>query len=571
MEILKGVPASEGIAIGRIYCYEPQTYTGAEAYFEGDPAAQIAAFCRAKEHALAELSALAGELSAQYPEQAKIFLAHQEMLQDEELTEDVLMRITSQHAAPEYAVELAISAFAAILSGVNDPLIAARVADLMDIKKRLLRNLRGNAEQTLSHFTEPVIVVTHDLLPSDTAKMDLHHVLGIVTEIGSETSHCAILARSFCIPALLGVPNALSKGKCVENGILDGIGGELVLNPDSQKIEHAQKRLQAFLSARARQDKFLNVEARTQDGVRIEVGINIGSPEEQDDFSQCDFVGLFRTEFLYMEQDHMPTEEEQYRAYSEVLRRAAGKPVTLRTLDIGGDKTLPYWDLPKEENPFLGKRALRLCLENADLFQTQLRAALRASAEGPLWIMFPMVGSLDDIRRAKESLEQAKASLRLEGIPFDEQIKTGIMIEIPSIALVADLAVQEVDFASIGTNDLCQYTMAVDRMSPGLRTYYQSLSPAMLRLLHGVISAFRAAGKPISVCGEMGGDPLAAAALVGMGIQKLSMGSASIAKVKAALFQIQLHQAEHAVEQAEAVRTEAEAREILSALLAQDA
>ena len=197
MEILKGVPASEGIAIGRIYCYEPQTYTGAEAYFEGDPAAQIAAFCRAKEHALAELSALAEELSAQYPEQARIFLAHQEMLQDEELTEEVLMRITSQHAAPEYAVELAISAFAAILSGVNDPLIAARVADLMDIKKRLLRNLRGNAEQTLSHFTEPVIVVTHDLLPSDTAKMDLHHVLGIVTEIGSETSSASRLCWGF--------------------------------------------------------------------------------------------------------------------------------------------------------------------------------------------------------------------------------------------------------------------------------------------------------------------------------------------------------------------------------------
>lgn len=297
MEILKGVPASEGIAIGRIYCYEPQTYTGAEAYFEGDPAAQIAAFCRAKEHALAELSALAEELSAQYPEQAKIFLAHQEMLQDEELTEEVLMRITSQHAAPEYAVELAISAFAATLSGVNDPLIAARVADLMDIKKRLLRNLRGNAEQTLSHFTEPVIVVTHDLLPSDTAKMDLHHVLGIVTEIGSETSHCAILARSFRIPALLGVPNALSKGKCVENGILDGIGGELVLDPDSQKIEHAQKRLQAFLSARARQDKFLNVEARTQDGVRIEVGINIGSPEEQDAFPSAILWGCFARSF----------------------------------------------------------------------------------------------------------------------------------------------------------------------------------------------------------------------------------------------------------------------------------
>ena len=202
------------------------------------------------------------------------------------------------------------------------------------------------------------------------------------------------------------------------------------------------------------------------------MGINIGSPEEQDAFPSAILWGLFRTEFLYMEQDHMPTEEEQYRAYSEVLRRAAGKPVTLRTLDIGGDKTLPYWDLPKEENPFLGKRALRLCLENADLFQTQLRAALRASAEGPLWIMFNG-RSLDDIRRAKESLEQAKASLRLEGIPFDEQIKTGIMIEIPSIALVADLAVQEVDFASIGTNDLCQYTMAVDRMSPGLRTYYQ--------------------------------------------------------------------------------------------------
>jgi phosphotransferase system enzyme I (PtsI) len=267
-------------------------------------------------------------------------------------------------------------------------------------------------------------------------------------------------------------------------------------------------------------------------GEEYSIGLNIGSTEPNEYIKYADFVGLFRTEFLYMESEHMPTEEEQFKAYKKVLANALGKPVTLRTLDIGGDKSLRYLVLPHEANPFLGKRALRLCLDLMDLFKTQLRAALRASAFGEMWIMFPMVGSIDDIRNAKAVVEEVKAELRAEKIPFDENIKIGIMIEIPSIAMISDLAAKEVDFASIGTNDLTQYLHAVDRMNADIVDYYQSMSPAMFRMLGNVFSEFNQAGKPISVCGELAGDPVGALVMVGLGLRKLSMNASNIARVK---------------------------------------
>lgn len=303
--------------------------------------------------------------------------------------------------------------------------------------------------------------------------------------------------------------------------------------------------------------------AHLKSGEQIEIGLNVGSPEYTDAFEAVDFVGLLRTEFLYMQSDHMPTEEEQYRAYAQVVTNAGGKPVTLRTLDIGGDKTLPYFELPKEDNPFLGKRALRLCFANPDIFNTQLRAALRASAKGPLWLMFPMVGSVDDIRAAKAAVERAKEELRAEGIAFDENLKVGIMIEIPAIAEIADLAAQEVDFASVGSNDLIQYTTAVDRMNADIADYYQSFSPAIVRMLGKIFSAFHEAGKPISVCGELAGNEQAALILAGLGLRKMSMSGSRISRIKRALSRYTLTQMEELAEQAKMLATEADIEQLL--------
>ena len=482
------------------------------------------------------------------------------------MSDTVTSLIQNKKALPEFAVEQAIDIFSSALASVNDPLISARVSDLQDIKKRLIRNLRGEVEDKLSFLSEPVILVAHELLPSDTATIDLDHILGIITETGSETSHSAILARSFRIPALLGVADAM---KTLEEGVvaLDALDGIIIKDPTVEERAKMEKKRLSFIQRRAEEEAFRNALPLTKDGVKVDIGINIGANDSDDGFALCDFVGLFRTEFLYMSHDHLPTEEEQYQAYTRVLCQANGRPVTLRTLDIGGDKTLPYLEVPKEDNPFLGMRALRLCLAHPELFKPQLRAALRASAMGPLWLMFPMVSSIDDIRRIKTVVESVKCDLRSEAIPYDEKIKLGIMVEIPSIALVADLAAKEVDFASIGTNDLCQYTMATDRMSTELHDYYQPLSPAMLRIMQMTISAFKKEGKPISVCGELGGDPVATVAFVGMGIRKISMNTANIARVKAALAKSTVKQSEASLQRALSCNTEEEVRkELISQL-----
>ena len=313
--------------------------------------------------------------------------------------------------------------------------------------------------------------------------------------------------------------------------------------------------------------RFLSAEGRLKDGTRIEIGLNIGSAEETGALRTCDFVGLFRTEFLYMQTERLPDEEEQFAAYRRVLADAAGKPVTLRTLDIGGDKTLPHLPLPHEENPFLGCRALRLCLREKELFYTQLRAALRASVFGNLWLMFPMVGTPDDIRAAKSAVLEAQRMLEYRGLPYDPKVRVGIMIEIPSIAMVADKAAQECDFASVGTNDLCQYLHAADRMNPQTEAYYQSLSPAMFKTLRMIFDAFNTAGKPVSVCGELAGNPLAAPALAGLGLKKFSMNASSVASVKRALSRFSLDECKAIAEQVCAQDTQADVVQLLSGIV----
>lgn len=570
MKMLRGNPISRGIALGKLYIYKafkPDVY---ESYCEaGEEQKQFQRFNTAVKIAAEELDQIVKSLTADSPDKAKIFTAHKEILYDEEVAEQVEEMIVDSRAMPDYAVDVVFTQFADLLSQVDDPLIAARATDLFDVRNRVLRILQGEKERNLSSLAEEVIIVAHDLLPSDTATLDREKVLGIITEVGGETSHTAIIARSYKIPAVLGVPEATQVLKNDQFAVLDALEGKVLLDPDAAIVAEYEQKYVEFEKAEAEANQYLDKPSLTASGESFSIGLNIGSDEPNESVKYCDFIGLFRTEFLYMESDHMPTEEEQFKAYKRVLANAHGRPVTLRTLDIGGDKSLAYMALPEEDNPFLGNRALRLCLSLPKLFKTQLRAALRASTFGDLEIMFPMVGTIDDIRNAKAVVEEVKNELRVEGIPFDEQIKIGIMIEIPSIALMADVAAAEVDFASVGTNDLTQYTHAVDRMNADLVDYFQSMSPAMFRLLGTVFSEFNQAGKPISVCGELAGNPAGAIVLMGLGLRKLSMNGANIAHVKQTVSKFTLAEMEAIAEEAKAKATQEVVVNFLKSQIAQ--
>lgn len=559
MRILKGNPVSRGVALGKVYIYKAFKADVHESYFEaGKEEEFFKKYQDAVKTAEKELDNIVTSMSESSPEKAKIFAAHIEILMDEEVQEGVKEMIFDSHTMPDYAVDEIYTSFAGLLEKAKDPLIAARAADLRDVRNRVLRILKGEKESNLSSLRENVIVVAHDLLPSDTATMDRNRVMGIITEVGGATSHTAIIARSYKIPALLGVADATQIMSNGDNVIMDALAGKVLLDPEKETIKEYQEKLVEYIKEERETSQYLDKIPLVASGERFSVGLNIGGTDPDENFKYVDFVGLFRTEFLYMGSEHMPTEQEQFEAYKRVLANAMGNPVTLRTLDIGGDKTLRYMVLPKEDNPFLGNRALRLCLDHLDMFKTQLRAALRASAFGPLQIMFPMVGTMDDIRAAKAVVHEVKQDLRSKGIAFDEKIHIGIMIEIPSIGLIADLAAKEVDFASVGTNDLTQYLHAVDRMNPSITKYFQSMSPAMFRILGRIFAEFNKAGKPISVCGELAGDHLGALVMFGLGLRKFSMNAANIGRVKRTLSLFTLEEAENIAKKVQNLDTEAE-------------
>ncbi len=568
----KGNPVSEGIAVGKAYLYQPYVPQVTEGEIPEDQApAAVARYEKLLEGAKQELSAIRDRLEkAGDGDKAKIFTAHQDILFDVAMDEEIRDKITYDFMTPEWAIHKVYEKFIKILNKAKDDLIRERVADMRDVKNRLLRIAAGVPEKNLAALGEPVIVVAHDLLPSDTATLDRKNVLALVTEIGGATSHSAIIARSYEIPALLGVDGAMENLSHGQEIAVDAVEGLLVADPSGEvKADFAKKR-EAFLKRREEEKKFLGVEPRMADGTLLPVHLNVGSANNQELAAEkyTDGVGLFRTEFIYMGKEQLPTEDEQYEIYKKVLTAFGDRPVTIRTLDIGGDKKLQCMELPVEENPFLGNRALRLCFSMPEVFLTQLRAALRASVHGNLWIMFPMVGSMDDIRRAKAFVQQAKDQLDAQGVPYSPNVKLGIMVEIPSIALVADLAAKEVDFASIGTNDLTQYSTAVDRMNPALREYYQSYHPALFRLIGYVVESFAKEGKPVSVCGEMGGDPYAAAVLAGLGMSKLSMGSASVARIKKMLSGLTMEKARELAAKARSLPTNDEVESYLKAELA---
>jgi len=568
MKRLNGNPVSSGVGIGRIYKHVPFDPQVAEAFF--DPSGlkdQLDEYQSAKLRTREELQALYAAMCKTAPEKADIFKAHEDILDDEVMDEEVVAGISVAYMSPDYAVFQVYNTYIGILEQVDDPLTKERAVDLKDVRNRLIRNLYGIEAKSLSSLSEPSIVIAEDLFPSDTATLDRENVVGIATEQGGATSHSAIIAKGYGIPAVLGVEYLLETVPDGGFAVLDAMTGELILDPDPETLGDYETKREAFLVERETAQKFVDVEAVTKDGVKIDIGMNIGSTKLPELSDHAEFVGLFRTEFLYMEATHMPTEEEQYAAYKAILTAMGSRPVTLRTLDIGGDKKLDYLPLPAEENPFLGNRALRLCFDKPELFYTQLRAALRASVHGNLWIMFPMVGSLEDFRRAKAYFEHAKAQLDEENIPYSREIKLGMMVEIPSVAMFADKLAQEVDFASIGTNDLCQYLFAVDRMNPQIASYYQEFSPIMFRTLAQIIEAFNKADKPISICGELGGDHLATAVLVGLGLKKLSMNTSSFGAVRRVVTGIECGEACDLAKRVLSMDTEDEVKEAIQTFL----
>lgn len=565
-----GEVVSKGIAIGEVYKYVPFKAEVTETYIEETQIDEtIEKYNNVKFKAKQEIEEIIASISESHEDESKIFNAHLEILFDEVMNEEIEDNIKNKLYSVEYSVKTVYSKFVELLSNVDNSLIAERVADLKDVYSRIIRISLGVEDKDLSLLEKPIILVTHDLYPSDTVTMKKENVLAIITEVGSYTSHSAILSRSYEIPAILGVSNIVSKVEEGEKLVVDAIECNIYRNPSDDIIKTYEEKKEVFVKDRQETKKYISAKPVTTDGEYVEVDLNLGSVEDNEfkieEFT--DGIGLFRSEFLYMNRNAAPTEDEQFDAYKKAVEIYKDRPVIVRTLDIGGDKHLDYLELPEEDNPFLGRRAIRLMFDMIPLFKTQLRAILRASAFGQLWIMFPMIGSLDDIKRVKEILEEVKTELSSENIDFNPDVKLGVMIEIPSIALMSDIVATEVDFASIGTNDLCQYLTAVDRMNPNVASYYQSFHPSMFKLIDYIVKEFNKRGKPVSVCGELGGDTLAAAVFIGLGIRKLSMNATAVPAIKKLITNISTKQAEKIAEKVLELPTQDAVEEFLKSEL----
>ena len=535
MNKLNGIAASDGIAIAKVFrLKEPNLEISQVKATDVD--AEIALFNVSVEKTLADLDKIkAKALVSLGEEEAQVFDAHKNMVQDPELTAQTLDKIKNESVNAAVAFHEVSNTFIMMFEGMDNEYFRERAADIKDVKKRVLSHILGVALNDPSTISEEVIVIAHDLTPSDTAQLDRNFVKGFATNIGGRTSHSAIMARSLEIPAIVGLGTILTDAKDGDLAILDGINGEIILNPEANLIPEYEAKIAEYKSYKEKLKKLKDEPTITTDGIHVELAANIGTPGDASGAvtNGAEGVGLYRTEFLYMDTNDFPTEDAQFEAYKSVLETMVDKPVVVRTLDIGGDKELPYLDLPHEMNPFLGYRAIRLCLDRKDLFRTQLRALLRASVYGNLKIMFPMIATLDEFRDAKALLLEEKANLQKKGITVSDNIETGIMVEIPSAAVIADQFAKEVDFFSIGTNDLIQYTMAADRMNEKVSYLYQPYNPAILRLIKMVIDASHKEGKWTGMCGEMAGDATAIPLLLGLGLDEFSMSSTSILAARA--------------------------------------
>ncbi|QUH20125.1 phosphoenolpyruvate--protein phosphotransferase [Alkaliphilus sp. B6464] len=463
-------------------------------------------------------------------EQAQIFEAHLMVLEDPELLSQIKDKVNNEKINVEYATKDVIDNFVLLFESMDDEYMRERAADIKDVGIRILKNLLGIEIVNLALLSDEIILVAHDLTPSDTATMNRDKVLGFVTDIGGRTSHTAIMARSLEVPAVVGLKNITSTINDGDTIVFDGEEGVVHVNPTENVLSLFQQKKKDYEITRRDLEALKGMPTVSKDGRVVELAANIGTPKDIKGVieNSGEGIGLYRTEFLYMNRNSMPTEEEQFQAYKEVLEGMEGKPVIIRTLDIGGDKELPYLNLPKEMNPFLGYRAIRICLDQTEVFKVQLRALLRASVYGNLKIMYPMISSVEEVRDANRILEEVKNDLDREYISYSKSIEVGIMVEIPAAAVIGDLLIKEVDFFSIGTNDLIQYTKAVDRMNEKISYLYDPFNPAILRMIKMIIDYAHEGGKWVGMCGEMAGDKNLIPILLGLGLDEFSMSAVSI-------------------------------------------
>jgi phosphotransferase system enzyme I (PtsI) len=534
-KILKGIGASDGIAIEKVYSLEePDLSFDKTMIEEAELNNEIEKFKESFNQAKVEVTKIRNHAEeAVGPEHAAIFDAHLMVLDDPEFLGPIESSIKNLKSAPQALIEMR-DQFVTIFEAMDDEYMKERAADVKDVSKRVLAHMLGKELPNPASITEPVVIVAEDLTPSDTAQLDKAYVKGFVTNVGGRTSHSAIMSRSLEIPAVVGTKTITEEAAVGGKIIVDGTTGDVIVDPSEDELLAYQEKQKEVLKEKEELLKLVDTKTTSHDGVHVELAANIGTPDDVEGAVNhgAEGVGLFRTEFLYMGRNELPSEDEQYESYKAVLKGMKDQPVVVRTIDIGGDKELPYLDLPKEMNPFLGFRAIRMALDNDQLFRTQLRALLRASVHGNLKIMFPMIATLEEFNEAKSLLIEEKEKLISEDIKVKDDIEVGIMVEIPSTAVLADQFAKEVDFFSIGTNDLIQYTMAADRMNEKVSYLYQPYHPALLRLIKNVIIAAHNEGKWAGMCGEMAGDHYAVPLLLGLGLDEFSMSGTSILKAR---------------------------------------
>ena len=535
--MLKGIAASDGVDVAKAYLLVQPDLSFNKTSVE-DTDAEATRLDDALAKSTEELQAIRDKAAQSLGEaEAQVFDAHLMVLSDPEMVGQIKQNIQDNKVNAEAALKEVTDMYIGMFEAMDDnAYMQERAADIRDVAKRILAHLLGVTLPNPSMINEEVIVVAHDLTPSDTAQLDRTYVKAFVTDIGGRTSHSAIMARSLEIPAIVGTKEITDKVKAGDILAVNGIIGDVIIDPTDAEKSEFEAEAKAYADQKAEWDKLKNAETVTADGKHVELAANIGTPKDLEGVHKNggEAVGLYRTEFLYMDSSDFPTEEDQYQAYKAVLEGMEGKPVVVRTMDIGGDKELPYLTLPHEMNPFLGYRALRISLSELGdgMFRTQMRALLRASVHGNLRIMFPMVATLKEFRAAKAIFEDEKQKLVNEGVEVSNDIQVGIMIEIPAAAVLADKFAKEVDFFSVGTNDLIQYTMAADRMNERVSYLYQPYNPSILRLIKNVIDAAHAEGKWAGMCGEMAGDQTAVPLLLGMGLDEFSMSATSILKTR---------------------------------------
>lgn len=532
---MKGIAASDGIGIAPAYLLVDPDLSYDKVKVD-DTAAEYARVKKAFQDSIEELTQIKENAKDRLgEEELGVFDAHIAILSDPEMLGQIKDNIENNHTGAEEAVDKVTTAFADMLAAMTDnAYMQERAADVKDVAKRAMSHLLGKQLLNIAGINSPVVIVAHEITPSDTSQMDAKFVKGIVTDLGGRTSHAAIMSRTLRIPAIVGSNEITTSVEHGQMMIVDGLNGDAIIDPSDNQVKEYEAKAEAFEAERAEWAKLVDAPSVSKDGKEFEIAANIGTPDDTEDAVKqgADGVGLFRSEFLYMDNDHMPSEDEQFEAYKKAVVGMNGKPVVVRTMDIGGDKPLDYMPLPKEENPFLGYRAIRICLDRPELFKTQLRALVRASEFGPVSIMFPMIATVAELRQAKAIFEEAKAEVQKDHPGLGDDVKIGMMIEIPLAALNAAQLAKEVDFFSIGTNDLIQYSFASDRGNEAVSYLYQPLNPAFLSLVKHVITSAHENGAKAAMCGEMAGDEMALPLLMGMGLDEYSMSATSILRTR---------------------------------------